>query len=505
MAVMNGVQAYIPYSRAVVKQRLFADPLLADDAERLGHVAEMMEAIWHHRNHGDAERLKAAYEPMDPDQTNDPDYGAIPEFLATFDEVLTDGNWEEISQEELDDAMEGEDVFPISLDVRFDEFAHMALYKLGLQTVHDTRKSLFGLKEEPIQTETYDRVIQVIQFKDEAWFIENKREKHYPGPGARGLHLRMFKTVPKLDLETIFPNTKPKMKVIDQAKIGIPLIGGVASLAAKFGPLLLGLLTFGALGGGSGADLNTSILTGVVVALAGYIYKTYAGYRKTKDAYMSQVSKDLYFKAQANNTAVLQMVVDLSEEQEVKEALLAYAFLRRRQLEDTTELYTLSQLDDDIEAWIVEQDEDVLVDFEVDDAIAKLAELGLLVREAGRDGEFEADEALDVVDPAEALRCMDEHWDNLYTYAEDAREELTRGERVGAAVEGATDRVKEAVEDATESVKESVAEAAAGAKGAAGKAKQAAERAKGKAATAAAGLKKKLKRDDDDDDGESED
>jgi hypothetical protein len=116
------------------------------------------------------------------------------------------------------------------------------------------------------------------------------------------------------------------------------------------------------------------------------------------------VSQDLYFKGQANNSAVLNLITDIGEEQEVKEALLAYAFL----LVESDQKYDMAGLDDRIEEWI--QDTfDVVVDFEVDDALHKLERFKLLKKDDNN--------CLSVVPVADALEIMDDYWDNIYTYA----------------------------------------------------------------------------------------
>ena len=397
MADLQDVPFYIPVSRSRVKEALFAMEGVDEAmAKELNQVSQMMEALWHHDSHSTQEKLKSIYEHVDPFEHPSGDLPRIKQFLSTFDGVLKDGNWEPISDEELQDALEGEDVFPISLDVRFDEFREMRLYKLGEMRFTDVRKTFFGLKKETIEVDAYDRVLQVVQYHDETWFKTNKRMKHFPGKHARGLHMHLFKTVPKLDLETIFPNTTPNMRGIDRLKILAPALAGIVTVAVKFGPILFG---------DAPGDTNFSLILGTLVGLMTYMLRSYLAYRKTKESYLAQVSKDLYFKGQANNSAVINLVTDLSEEQEVKEALLAYFFL----LVEADQGYTMGSLDDRVEEWLSDTF-GVCVDFEVRDALAKLQELGLL---------NDADGALSVLPPKKALQVLDEIWDNIYDF-EDA-------------------------------------------------------------------------------------
>jgi hypothetical protein len=95
---------------------------------------------------------------------------------------------------------------------------------------------------------------------------------------------------------------------------------------------------------------------------------------------------------------VLTRLVDEAEEDECKEALLAYFFLLR-----TPEGVSSAQLDGAVERWL-EQRFKINVDFEVSDGIAKLVNLGL-VRE--QDGRFT------VCPPTEGLAQLRKRWDAL--------------------------------------------------------------------------------------------
>ncbi len=416
---------FIPLSIAEVKRQLF-DSDLPEAAESAGlaRVCELIEALYHHRLHDRLKRLKASYERLDPSAST-LDMSQAEGFLSLFESLLEDGNWKAVGDAELQAALEGEDVFPISLEVPFEEFVQMRLFKLGQSPVTDTPKQalIHRVLRRPAETrmvDVYDRVVMAIQFQSKEWFEENGIPKRYPGDRARGLHLRLFASIPKLDLEVIFPNTKPMMKVSDKIKIIAPLIGGLVSLGMKFGPVLLGADQAG--------DTSLSLLGGILAALGSYMLKSYLKFRKTKEEYLIAVSQDLFFKGQANDEAVIMSILDLAESQEVKEAIIAYTFLLR----EADAGHDQTSLDAQIEQWLAERD--AKVDFEVDDALGKLLELGLLTRgktnDDGRlawDGEEWVDaergaigssEAIGAVPVKAALVQLDSIWDDLYAFEE---------------------------------------------------------------------------------------
>ena len=206
-------QQFIPVSRNKIKQALLdnwgLNPTLN---EKYVKIFKMFEVIWHHDMHDNLEDLKHGYESMNPDSFQEINYvdQDIQHFLQQLDKTMINGNWFPVSRKEIDEALEGEDVLPISLDIRFDEFKTMKLYRLGDSYRQVEVKSLFGLKKRTKNVRIFGNVLTVLEFKDEEWFMaERNRKKHFLGEEGAGLHIRLFKEVPHLDMEVIFPNTSP--------------------------------------------------------------------------------------------------------------------------------------------------------------------------------------------------------------------------------------------------------------------------------------------------------
>lgn len=94
-------------------------------------------------------------------------------------------------------------------------------------------------------------------------------------------------------------------------------------------------------------------------------------------------------------------LIDTAEEEEFKEALLAYLFLAQNEAG-----LTRRALDDAVELWL-EKDWDCAIDFEVDDALDKLERWGLVQHQGNR---------LTALPLAEAKACLDHTWDNFFSY-----------------------------------------------------------------------------------------
>ena len=390
---------YIPVAKSKIKDRLFSTWQMEESKkESLSNVFHMFEAIWHHDFHSEMEEMKEQYAPMDPDSNEEINYSnenAV-KFIQTFEETMVNGNWEPITDEEIEQALEAEDVLPISLDVRFDEYKNQRYYKLGQHIEQREIQTFYGLKKEVKDVRIFEKVITVLEFHDEDWFLSNNKKRFYPGQEGHGMHLRLFKDVPHLDMEVIFSNTSPSMRTLEKIKIFAPLVAGIVSLGMKYGPLLFG---------GETGSTSLSLVGGLLSGLGAYVLKTYTSYQKTREKFRNIVAKDMYFKGLANNSSVLSVVVDMAEEQEVKEAILAYSVLVMNQPNTFTE----DTLDQYIESWLMNSF-GVDIDFEVDDALAKLDRMRLLsANESG---------LLSVKNIQDTLLLLDDYWDNLYDFVE---------------------------------------------------------------------------------------
>lgn len=118
--------------------------------------------------------------------------------------------------------------------------------------------------------------------------------------------------------------------------------------------------------------------------------------------FLAQVTTSLYFKNMVSNQGVFNTLVDDAEEEETKEAVLAYYFLLA-----SPEPMAGNELDRAVEAWLEER-LGRPVDFELDDALGKLERHELLTKDD--DGRYR------VVDLDAALERVDRIWDNLFQY-----------------------------------------------------------------------------------------
>ena len=267
---------------------------------------------------------------------------------------------------------------------------------------HETIKQWFGLRSEEIEFTNYDRVVVFLRVRDD--YANAQGDLSFCRPGAT--LLKLFRNVPKADLEMLFPNTQVRMRLMDKLMIGVPAVvsGGIV-LTTKLGASLvvLGSLLGYWLGMHSQpVELNEArvmVLLAGVAALGGYLWKQFNNFKNRKLRFMQALTQNLYFKNLDNNAGVFHRLINDATEEESKEAILAYSFLLHHPGQ-----FTRRELDRRIEQWFAER-WNCALDFEIDDAMHKLLVLGLVE---------EIDSKLTAVPVRQGIRILDERWDNYF-------------------------------------------------------------------------------------------
>ncbi|RKZ36332.1 MAG: hypothetical protein DRQ41_14645, partial [Gammaproteobacteria bacterium] len=155
------------------------------------------------------------------------------------------------------------------------------------------------------------------------------------------------------------------------------------------------------------AAVSPVTLAFAFAGLIGVIFRQIMNIFTQRDKYMMVLSRNLYFHNLDNNVGVMNFLIDMAEEEEDKEAILAYYFLHSHRDKN----YTQEKLDSAIESYI--QDKyGLAIDFEVEDGLRKLRQEGILIEEEGG--------ILKVLDLQKACTCLDEQWDAFFNPAEEA-------------------------------------------------------------------------------------
>ena len=380
---------------------------------------DLLASLIHYDYHTVLEALKNNYAPFDPNSDTrslapvsaDQKAQCQREFAKDFAKVLNAANFEVITNEDLQDALNEESLFKVRLEVEFDDFEEVVFYRRGESQLTETITSFWGLRKKPLHFTNYDRVAVFIRFNDSAYF--KAKNKTPLGFEPSSTIVKLFQNVPKADLEMLFPNSEVRMRPIDKVIIGSSaLVGGAVVLITKLGASIVLLLALFAFWGGFRSEavemtqqhfITFAIGMGV---FGSFIFKEWSKFKNRKIKFMKALSDNLYFKNLDNNAGVFHTLIDAAEEEDIKEALLAYTFLLKSESGLSAQM-----LDEQIEHWFKSKYQCVL-DFEISDALEKLVRMRLVTCS----NEIEGNEVYSALSLEHAKTILDERWDNLFQY-----------------------------------------------------------------------------------------
>jgi hypothetical protein len=401
---------YIPFDKEfLLEQQLVEYAEDKKEVQDFKKLFDIIEHYFHYEAFNLIRNLKQNYAAFDPDLKPKEraayiDKSDFSTFKETLLKVLDRGNYSRVDQETLDNAFKDSDLIGLKLAIDLDAYKDYEIYVRGQhKTKEKVSKFIFWKKE--IEIEYYDRVMIYLNYHDADYYKEKKvdLDKMPIDPGS--IVLKIFKRVPKNDIETIFPNAVPMMSKTDKILLWVPgLVGGISLLSTKVIPALITMQS--AYQSGETIDLlnsKTSLNQGLIAlgVLGAYLFRQYNNFVNKKIKYSKMLSDSLYFKNLGNNSGAFYSLLNSSEEEVLKETILAYSFLNR----STTPL-TEAELDHQIESWFKTKHNTDL-DFDVKEALLKLKNAGLGSENNGK---------WVVIPLDKALIRIDEIWDGVFEY-----------------------------------------------------------------------------------------
>ncbi|MEW6238661.1 MAG: TMEM143 family protein [Candidatus Omnitrophota bacterium] len=437
-------QTFIPYRRADVIEMCLLDGRLNEEEKKQFTIfCNLLMFYYHYAFHALQERLKDYFTPIDPDSgvklfhpiTEEEERQKAGEFFKDFEKLLIKANFKPLSQEELKKAFRDRSLIQLNTEVDFDSFDRYLFYYRGSKPSKTTVKRYRYFKKN-IVFETLERVILLLKFKNRDYFEQKKIDigKLNFQPGRT--YIFYYKNVPKADLEIVFPNVKIGMTLKDKLLFLLPALGvglstffkisGNLLLLIGFAIFMLGLTSSAEKIFGVTEDLAkrslipmVAALATVVIVLGGFAITQYLNYKNKWVEFLNDVTQTLFFHSISINAGVFECLIDSAEEEECKEAILAYYHLLTSEKK-----LTKRELDRRIEDWFAEK-YGVMIDFDVEGALEKLEQLSAEI-DVENQGETNAEKisvlsrnaygTLFAQPLQNALKILDSIWDNLFQY-----------------------------------------------------------------------------------------
>lgn len=314
---------FIPLPAAELLGLLLTAPeLAADDRPALRAFAAGLARAYHSEGHDRRLALRDAYQPFDPDR----DTATLIRLTETrkqarLNDLLRDVNWalgqagfRHVPRGEFDQVLQDASDWGIRMSVDFSAFEHLAVFTRG--EAHE-RRTLCGwttfFQPHEVEVPIYRRLVLVLKLKP----------GRLTGPGISSDHvyLKLFKDIPRVDVDMLLPGARVRLFKWDWGKLGVGLFSGVATMLWRLSTDLFHFL--------QQAILRDSLLWGLTAGTLGYGYKSYYDYQQTRQSYHLNLTQSLYFQNLDSNAGVLTRLFDEAEDQQTCTALLAYWCLWR--------------------------------------------------------------------------------------------------------------------------------------------------------------------------------
>ena len=423
---------YIPFTRAALIDMCLADGQLdTDEAAGFRRFCEILAAFKHFEFHRSAEKIKAIFAPLNPDNPiaagGAADDASRTRLREEFEALLERANFTRVDDSALIEAFTEHALIRLRTRVALDDFEEMRIYARGCAPATVPVKG--WLRRRLLTFDNFQQVAVLLQFKDAEYFKARKRQRptnFQPGK----TYLFLYKNIPRFDLEVLLPNLETRMNQFDLVLFGVPALAVAVSVLLRVLPNLLliagvlMLLLFGpGLARNFGVDETTTAdilklwaaISSICIGLGGYAFRQWSSYRTKQLRFQKQITETLFFKNIASNLSVFLSLIDAAEEEECKEMVLVYYHLlaQRRPMSP-------AELDRSIENWF-EHRHATRINFDIEHTLTIMERVCTCFDEPqdGNDCLIRRDEsgrcaALAV--PA-ANRLLDRLWDGFFPYA----------------------------------------------------------------------------------------
>jgi len=408
----------IPLRKSDIIEGLIAEGRLDEAGHaRFRQLSRMLAAILHYEYLEELDRLREVYFYFDPEV--DPlEFGSAKDMEAAyrglseeFVRVLTEANFIEIAHDEIMRAFAERARVRVKIKAPVEDYRDVRMFRRGQHTETIEVRFWFGLRRRPLEIVVYDDVVLMVATRtddtppaDTGKALPNARRSGQKVRSGAVL-FKYFRHIARADLKALFPNVRVMMSLSDHLTLGVPaIVGGIPILIKLASTVTVLFLVAGFYLGLTGTigDNDTeralAALSGLF-ALGAFMLRQWGNFHRQSLIHQKQLTDNIYYRNVNNNSGIFNYIIGEAEEQDWKEALLAYYGLLTAAAPLTREALGARI------AELLARLFDVSTSFEIDDALARLRRLDLLGETDGR---------FSVLPLAEALARLDKEWAEFF-------------------------------------------------------------------------------------------
>jgi hypothetical protein len=385
----------------------------AEERDKFRQVCRRLAAIYHYEYFAQLERLRDDYFYFNPEIDPHARFdraaldGAYADLVASFASVLRDANFVEMSHAEIELAHQERVAMRVKIEAPLDDYREVRFFRRGHHTQSHETIDWFGLRRRAAPVRVYDDIVLFAAMKPEADIVSRRERKRLARRELRpgSVLIKYFRNIASIDLNALFPDIRVVMSLRDKLFLGGPALAGglpiLLKLASTITVLFLVIGFYLGLTAAVADEEMTAALAALsgLVALGGFITRQWLRYQRQSLKYQKDLTDNIYFRNVNNNAGIFDYIIGTAEDQECKEAFLAYYFLLT-----AASAPARGEVEDRIEDWL-KQTFGIEIAFKIDEALAKLGRLGLLGRQ---------EERLSVLPLDVALAKLDEVWSGYF-------------------------------------------------------------------------------------------
>jgi hypothetical protein len=393
---------FIPLTRQTVIADLCRDPdnRIGDGdggdgrgrADDFARLAVKLQAYRNRQYRAVAEEMRRCYLPFSPDRdtisalpfTPDEKRRMEASLVRQIDGLLERANYEVLDEADINDIINKYEPHSLRVSVDLAEFERLRLYYRDEYTETFTyrRPEWVYLKKTTSELASFRRLFLLLKLKSaedqiEAlmkaknmwrWRAERivRAQRSYlpKGTSSEFIYLKVFKNLPKHDIQILFPNRKVAFRPFDKIKFGVTAGGGTA----------MGIFTTATK---IAATTSPFTIVAAMLAFIGVVSRQVVSFFNHRTRYMMELSQKLFFHSLANNRAALTLLLDRAEEEDVKEDLITLYFFAGEEIAEAD----IPQRRRHIEE-VFRTRYNVGVDFDIHDCLSRLERDGVVTRPA---------------------------------------------------------------------------------------------------------------------------
>jgi hypothetical protein len=395
---------------ALVEHGRFAND---DQREKFRQICRLLAAVYHYEYFDRLEHLRHAYYYFNPELDSRTRFDqatldrAYAELVESFTTVLRGADFVEVPLAEVERAHRDRVTVRVELRAPLEDFRDVRFFRRGHHSERFTIRHWYGLRRREVDALVYDDVVLFVAMKPGTDAGKKRKPAALRAIRPDSVLIKYFRNIASSDLNALFPNVRVVMSKLDKLVLAVPaLAGGIPILFNLASTVTVLFLVIGFYLGISAAVEDDQMKAAFaamsgLVALGGFVMRQWVKYQRQSLKHQKELTDNIYFRNVNNNAGIFDYIIGAAEEQECKEAFLAYYFLQT-----TAAPPAQADLDRQIETWLKDKFQ-LDIDFEVEDALGKLDRLGLLRRDGER---------LSVPPPDEALARLDKVWDDYFQY-----------------------------------------------------------------------------------------